>query len=108
MPSRIVHVDISGSDEPAQHSFYADLFGWAVDAKGPGYALFRSPELAGALIEADGPAVVLGIGVGDLAAAVARAVELGGTVVVPPMNNGWVTKAQVTDPAGNPVNLIQT
>jgi hypothetical protein len=26
---------------------------------------------------------------------------------MPPTDNGWVTKAQVTDPAGNIVTLIQ-
>jgi predicted enzyme related to lactoylglutathione lyase len=108
MPSAIVHVDISGADEPSQHAFYAELFGWTVQAKGPGYALMQTPNLNGALVEADGPAVVLGVGVADLDAAVARAVELGGTVVMAPLDNGWVTKAQVTDPAGNPVTLIQT
>jgi predicted enzyme related to lactoylglutathione lyase len=45
--------------------------------------------------------------VDDLSAAVERATALGGTVVMPPTDNGWVVKAQVTDPAGNPVTLIQ-
>ena len=108
MPRSVVHVDISGADEPRQHAFYRDLFEWTVTAQGPGYALVEAPNLRGALIEAEGPSVVLGVGVPDLAAAVARAVELGGAVVMPPLHNGWVTKAQVSDPAGNLVTLIQT
>ena len=43
----------------------------------------------------------------DLERAVLDATELGGTVVMPPTDNGWVTKAQVKDPAGNFLALIQ-
>lgn len=44
----------------------------------------------------------------DLDDAVARAAELGATVVMPPTDNGWVTKARITDPAGNTLTLIAT
>ena len=110
MPSPILHVDILGADEPAQHRFYAELFGWQVDPKGPGNALVRTPDGGpdGALVDADAPGVSIGVGVEDLAAAVERAVALGGTVLMPPTDNGWVVKAQVTDPAGNPVTLIES
>jgi predicted enzyme related to lactoylglutathione lyase len=47
------------------------------------------------------------VAVADLDAAIERAVALGGTVTMPPTDNGWVVKAQVADPAGNPVTLIQ-
>jgi uncharacterized protein len=104
----ILHFDISGPDEEGQQQFYGGLFGWKIEAKGPGYALATTAGLSGALVEADQPSVVLGVGVPDLARAVATAVELGGSVVMPATNNGWVTKAQVTDPAGNLISLIQT
>ena len=42
----------------------------------------------------------------DLAAAIAAAEAAGGSVVMPPTDNGWVVKAQVADPAGNRVSLI--
>jgi predicted enzyme related to lactoylglutathione lyase len=107
--AQIVHFDVLGGDESAQHRFYAELFGWSVDVKGPGYALIRTPEGGpdGALVDADSPGIALGVAVDDLAAAVERATALGATVVMPPTDNGWVVKAQVTDPAGNPVTLIQ-
>ncbi|GAA0711921.1 VOC family protein [Dactylosporangium roseum] len=109
MTSPIVHFDIHGGDEPGQHRFYAELFGWQVASQGPGYALVQTSEngLHGALVDADAPSVSIGIAVEDLAAALDRAVALGGTVKMPPTNNGWVTKAQVADPAGNPLTLIQ-
>ncbi len=109
MNAPIVHFDISGSADERLRSFYADVFGWEVDPKGPGYALVTSSGgLRGALVEAEAPSVVLGIGVANLDAAVDDAVAQGGTVVMPPTNNGWVTKAQVTDPAGNLLTLIQS
>ncbi len=109
MADPVVHIDITGPDEPAQHRFYADLFGWTVEPRGPGYALFRTGEDGphGSLIEAESGAVTIGIAVADLDASVAQAVALGGSVAMPPTDNGWVVKAQVSDPAGNVVTLIQ-
>jgi predicted enzyme related to lactoylglutathione lyase len=109
MSDAIVHIDISGPDPAAQHRFYGELFDWKVDEKGPGYALVRTPDGSpdGALIESDAGSVVFGVAVADLAATVERAVSLGGAVVMPPTDNGWVVKAQVSDPAGNLVTLIQ-
>ena len=50
---------------------------------------------------------MLGVSVIDLAAAVVEAVRLGGKLVMPPTDNGWVVKAQVGDPAGNVLTLVQ-
>ncbi|MFF5233729.1 VOC family protein [Dactylosporangium sp. NPDC000521] len=110
MTSPIVHFDIHGAaPESAQHRFYADLFGWQVTPRGPGYAQVSTGEggLRGALVDGETPSVTVGVAVPDLDAAVARAVALGGAVTMPPTDNGWVVKAQVTDPSGNPVTLIQ-
>jgi predicted enzyme related to lactoylglutathione lyase len=110
MTDGIVHIDIAGPDEAAQHRFYAELFGWTVEPKGPGYALLRTPDGSpdGALVEAETGSVTFGVAVADLADAVARAGALGATVVMPPTDNGWVVKAQVCDPAGNLVTLLQS
>jgi predicted enzyme related to lactoylglutathione lyase len=104
----IVHFDISGPRETDLHRFYAELLGWKVEPQGPGYALVETPGgLRGSLVESDGPAdVTLGISVPDLPAAVAAATSCGGTVVMPPTDNGWVVKAQIRDPAGNLLTLI--
>lgn len=50
--------------------------------------------------------VTIGVEVGDLDRAVDRGVELGGSIVMPPTDNGYVNKAQLADPAGNIVTLI--
>ncbi len=109
MTSPIVHFDVSGPDEGPLHRFYGELLGWRIDAKGPGYALVGTPDGGpdGAIVESDGPSLALGVAVEDLDAAVAEAERLGGAVLSPPVDNGWVRKALVTDPAGNKVALIE-
>jgi uncharacterized protein len=103
----VAHFDISGPDEEGLHRFYSDLLGWKVSPKGPGYALVQTPGgLGGAIVGAEEPGVSLGVVVQDLEQAVRHATGLGGTVVMPPTDNGWVVKAQVSDPAGNRVSLI--
>ena len=57
-------------------------------------------------MEAEHGGADVGVVVPDLDAAVAAAEAAGGTVVMPPTDNGWVVKAQVADPAGNRVSLI--
>jgi predicted enzyme related to lactoylglutathione lyase len=105
----VVHFDISGPDEEPLRRFYGELLGWQVQPQGPGYALVTTPGgLRGAIVEQEQAGVVLGVGVADLDAAVRNAENLGAAVVMPPTDNGWVTKAQVRDPAGNLVTLIQT
>jgi predicted enzyme related to lactoylglutathione lyase len=104
----IAHFDVFGPEPEALHAFYARVFGWEVDVQGPGYALVRTPEGApdGAVVEAEQAGLTVGVVVPDLDAAVAAAEAAGGTVVMPPTDNGWVVKAQVADPAGNRVSLI--
>jgi predicted enzyme related to lactoylglutathione lyase len=105
---KIVHFDVAGPDETALHRFYAGVLDWTVDPQGPGYALVRTPAGGpdGALVEGEDPGLTLGVGVDDLESAVARVAEHGGEVLMPPTDNGWVTKALVTDPAGNRIALI--
>jgi predicted enzyme related to lactoylglutathione lyase len=104
----IVHFDVAGPDEAALQSFYAGVLDWRVEPQGPGYALVRTPEGGpdGALVEGEAASLTLGVAVDDLDSAVARVAEHGGTVLMPPTDNGWVTKALVVDPAGNRIALI--
>ena len=107
-PSTIVHFDITGPDDEVLRRFYADVFEWTVDAKGPGYALVTTPQLRGAIVEGAAPSITLGVAVSDLASAVETATANGATVVMAPTDNGWVTKAQIADPCGNIITLIQS
>jgi predicted enzyme related to lactoylglutathione lyase len=104
----VVHFDITGPDEGLLHRFYAELLGWQVQPKGPGYALVTTGGgRVGSIVEQEQASVVLGIAVADLDEAVKQAEQLGATIVMPPTDNGWVAKAQVQDPAGNLLSLIQ-
>ena len=71
----LVHFDIAGPDEAALRAFYGATFGWAVDVQGPGYALVRTPDGSadGAIVDADEPAITIGIAVADLEATIAAA-----------------------------------
>lgn len=106
-PCVIGHFDIAGDDVETLASFYHAMFGWGATPRGPGYAQVETPGLRGALVEAPEPGLTLGIIVPDLDAALDRATFEGGTVAMAAMDNGWVRKGQVRDPAGNLLTLIQ-
>jgi predicted enzyme related to lactoylglutathione lyase len=102
------HFDVAGPDMLALTRFYTGVFGWAVNPRGPGYALVETPDGSanGALVEAKVPALTIGVVVRDLDGVLAAAVAAGGSVAMPATDNGWVTKAIITDPAGNRITLI--
>jgi predicted enzyme related to lactoylglutathione lyase len=107
MTATIGHFDIAGDNLDALSGFYKGLFQWDITLRGPGYAQVETPGLRGAIAEAPAPSLTLGIIVDDLDAALAQATALGGAVIMPAMDNGWVRKGQVRDPAGNLLTLIQ-
>ena len=89
-------------------AFYRDLLQWPTERRGPGYTLISADDagIGGAIIDAADPRLVLGVTVSDLDATIAQVTELGGEVLMPPTDNGWVTKALVADPSGNQLSLI--
>ena len=105
----IGHFDVAGPDIAALQGFYAGVLGWQITPRGPGYAMLATPEGGpdGALVEAEVAALTIGIVVPDLDKALSDAEAKGGAVAMPAVDNGWVKKAQVRDPAGNLLTLIQ-
>ena len=103
----IGHFDVNGENLSALASFYEKLFGWKVNPRGPGYAEIATAGLNGALVEAPVASLTLGVVVPDLDAALASAAAEGGSIAMPAIDNGWVRKGQVRDPAGNLLTLIQ-
>jgi predicted enzyme related to lactoylglutathione lyase len=105
----IAHFDITGPQLEPLRSFYAAVFDWHVDVRGPGYASVATPDGGpnGGIAESPDAGLTIGIFVDDLDASLDRAAHYGGTVIMPPTDNGWVVKAQVRDPAGNLVTLIE-
>jgi uncharacterized protein len=108
----VVHWEIVARDAERQAAFYHALFNWEI---GDGPIMQIPPGLGGPepgpsghIRRGDRPGVVLYVQVRDLRAALARAVELGGTLVTEPFAvPGGPMLAAVDDPEGNPLVLVQ-
>lgn len=109
VPNGFGHFDIAGPELAPLSRFYSTLFGWDVTPRGPGYAMVATPEGGpnGAIVETPEASLVFGVVVPDLDGALKAAVAEGGSVVLDKTDNGWVKKAQIADPAGNLLTLIQ-
>ena len=103
------HFDIAGPELEPLKQFYATIFGWDVTPQGPGYAMVATPEGGpnGAIVETPSASLTFGVVVPDLEGALAKAEAIGGRILLPKTDNGWVKKAQIADPAGNVLTLIQ-
>jgi predicted enzyme related to lactoylglutathione lyase len=114
MANPVVHFEVIGKDGPKLQKYYADLFGWEIDANNPmNYGLIRdSGNGVGGGIAA-GPEgyeghVTFYVQVPDIEAALAKAESLGGKRIFGPetiMEN--VTLGQFTDPEGHVIGLTQ-
>ena len=108
----VVHWEITARDPERLREFYGRMFNWRIGA-GPVMEIPAGiggpePGPAGHLIRSDRSGVSLYIQVRDLRESLARATELGGTVVAEPFDlPDTPTLASITDPEGNPVMLVQ-
>jgi predicted enzyme related to lactoylglutathione lyase len=111
-------VDLSTPDVDASARFYGELFGWEVEAAGPaeetgGYAMFtlNGRNVAGVapiMQEGQPPVWSTYVSTDDADAAVARAKEAGGAVMVEPMDVMDAGRmAFLAHPAGGMVGLWQ-
>lgn len=111
---RVIHFEVVGRDGPALQQFYSRLFGWEFDTSNPGGYGMTDHEKTGVVIGVgatpDGSAghVTGYVTVPDVDAALARAAELGGTVVMPKFSpGGGATLALLADPEGHVIGLTQ-
>jgi predicted enzyme related to lactoylglutathione lyase len=112
--NRIIHFEVVGKDQAALQRFYSDLFGWKLDTSNPGgYGMSDGAETG----------VVVGIGstpdgssghvtgyvtVADINATVAKATELGGSVVMPKFSpDGNAQLALIKDFEGHVIGLTE-
>jgi uncharacterized protein len=108
----VVHFEIEALDPDRLRTFYGELFNWDI-GDGPIMTILAGiggpePGPAGHLRKSNRSGVTLYIQVRDLRASLARAVDLGGAVVMEPIDlPGTPTLAAITDPEGNPVTLVQ-
>jgi uncharacterized protein len=115
----VVHFEVIGKDAEKLQRYYAELFGWQIDADNPmNYGIVTREGNT----NADGVGIGGGVGVGpegydghvtfyvevpDVEAALARAEELGGSRMMAPADVGEGTViAQFTDPEGHLVGVV--
>lgn len=119
MPSTnpVVHFEIQSANPEAQQQFYAQLFGWNINADNAmNYGLVQHGEGANGIGSGIGSStdqtnrVTFYVYVDDLQASLDQAVSLGGSVAVPPMDLDLEGEkfaiAAFTDPEGNFIGLF--
>ena len=108
----VVHWEIEARDAERQRAFYAGLFNWSI-GDGPIMDIPAGlggpePGPAGHIREGASAGVRLYVQVRDIAASLARAAELGGSVISQPFDvPGGPTIAFISDPEDNPLVLVQ-
>lgn len=108
----VVHWEIEALDPRRLKAFYGEMFNWDISdgaimniAAGIGGP---EPGPAGHIRRSERSGVTLYVQVRDLRSSLDKAVELGGTVTLEPLDvPGGPTIAGITDPEGNPVTLVQ-
>ena len=112
MPHPVIHAEIRSQDPDATRRFFGDVFDWTVASEGvfPGYT-FIDTGVEGAPATAIGPRqgtedeVLFFVAVEDVAATLARAEELGGTIVQPAQQVPGVTFGVLADAQGHKVGV---
>ena len=110
---RIIHFEVTGKDQKALQSYYSDLFGWKLNTDFPGGYGMTDPAQTGLIVgigaAPQGPGFVTGyVTVSDINATLAKATELGGSVVMPKFSpDGNAQLALVADPEGHVLGLTE-
>lgn len=117
MGQPVVHFEVVGKDGGTLRSYYADLFGWKVDADNPmQYGMVDGKDngevgIGGGV--GQGPDgyeghVTFYVAVPDVEEALQKAESLGGTRVMGPENiMDMVELGQFTDPEGNLIGVVK-
>ena len=108
----VVHWEIEAQDPDLLRGFYSHLFHWDI---GDGPIMRIAPGIGGPEVGVGGhiragemSRVNLYVQVGDVGAAQAQAVALGGAVTIEPFDvPGGPRLAGIKDPEGNPLMLVQ-
>jgi predicted enzyme related to lactoylglutathione lyase len=116
----VVHFEIMGHDAKKLHSFYAELFGWTINADNPmGYGMVTREDTMnaqgvgvgggiGAIPEGMPGHVTFYVEVPDVEVALARAEKLGGTRLMGPEKvMEQVELGLFNDPEGHMVGVVK-
>jgi uncharacterized protein len=114
MGAAVTHFEIISRNGEAMKSFYAKLFGWAIDSSNPmNYGLVKGEGkgIGGGIASPEGGSegyVAIYAEVPDPQATLDLAVSLGGTVIVPVTEiPNMVTFALFADPDGNKMGIVK-
>ena len=114
VPNPVVHFEIIGPDAPALQRFYADLFGWKVDADNEwNYGMVETggeggiPGGIGADPSGASRSTVY-VSVDEPQNYLEKAKSLGAIELMPETDMGIVTIAMFSDPAGNVTGLVKS
>jgi predicted enzyme related to lactoylglutathione lyase len=120
MPNPVVHFEIGCINTEAQQRFYGTLFDWDITLAGGewNYGLVQHSEggIGGGISQSGEdparPMITFYVMVEDLRAYLDKAVSLGATEVLPPMdmevNNSKFSIAGFIDPEGNYIGLFHS
>ena len=110
----VIHFEIVGKDQQALQRYWGDLFGWKFDTSAPGGYGMTNHEDTGIVVGVgatpDGSTghVTGYVKVADIDATLARASELGGSVIMPKFSpDGSAQLALVADAEGHIVGLTE-
>lgn len=111
---KVIHLEIVGKDQAALQQYWSTLLGWRLDTSNAGGYGMSDPAQTGIVVgiggTPDGSAghVTGYVRVADIDATLARAVELGGRVVMPKFSpSPDATLALVADREGHVVGLSE-
>jgi predicted enzyme related to lactoylglutathione lyase len=114
MGNKVIHVEIVGPDGAALQRFYGALFDWKINTDNPGGYGMTDPSETGVVIgigsTQDGSAghVTGYVRVASVDAALAKATELGGRVVMPKFSpDGTAQLGLMADPQGHVIGLTE-
>jgi predicted enzyme related to lactoylglutathione lyase len=110
---QIIHWEIQSQNPALLHRFYADAFGWIIDASNPmNYGMVSSGGPAGidggiGGSQAPGSRVVVYAAVPSIPTALERIESHGGRTLMPRTDLGMVIMALYQDPEGNTMGLVE-
>lgn len=114
MSDKVVHFEIVGADGAALQRFYSALFGWKLNTDNPGGYGMTDPGETGVVVgigdTPDGSAghVTGYVRVASVDAALAKATELGGKVIMPKFSpDGSAQLGLLADPQGHVIGLTE-
>ncbi len=111
--ARVIHFEVTGKDQKALQAYYSDLFDWKLNTDFPGGYGMTDPAQTGVVVgiggAPQGDGFVTGyVTVDDIEATLAKAIALGGSVVMPKFSpDGTAQLALVADPEGHVLGLTE-